>query len=104
MNAKPSAAPTLGVRSLAGMSLVYALGGLAYKGVAVVTVPILARLLTPAELGLLDAAAIIAGLIGLAAGLGSEQAVAWRARRTTDWGSLWGMEVALVGVMCVVRL
>src|SRR5687767_8428269 len=101
MNAKPSAAPTLGVRSLAGMSLVYALGGLAYKGVAVVTVPILARLLTPAELGLLDAAAIIAGLIGLAAGLGSEQAVAWLETRTPNEGSLWGSAMGMVGVMGV---
>ena len=101
MNAKPSAAPILGMRSLAGMSLVYALGGLAYKGVAVITVPILARLLTPAELGLLDAAAIMAGLIGLAAGLGSEQAVAWLETRTPIERSLWGSAMAMVGVMGV---
>lgn len=99
MNAESRGGPILGMRSLAGMSLVYALGGLAYKGVAVITVPILARLLTPAELGLLDAAAIMAGLIGLAAGLGSEQAVAWLQTRTPDERSLWGSAMTMVGTM-----
>lgn len=99
MDAGSRGGSILGTRSLAGMSLVYALGGLAFKGVAVLTVPILARLLTPSELGLLDAAAIMAGLIGLAAGMGSEQAVAYLQTRTPNVASLWGSAIAVVGAM-----
>lgn len=101
MDSESRAAPILGMRSLARMSIVYALGGLAYKGVALITVPILARLLTPAELGLLDAAAILAGVIGLAAGLGTEQAVAWLQWRTPNQRRLWGSAMAMVGTMGV---
>lgn len=85
-----------GLRSLAGRSVVYALGGLAYKGLALVTVPLLARLLEPAQLGLLDATAILASVVGLAAGLGTEQAVAWLGPRLNDDPRLWGSTLALV--------
>lgn len=85
-----------GLRMLAGRSFVYALGGLAYKGVALVSVPLLARLLKPAELGLLDAAAVLASIIGLVAGLGSEQAVAWLEPRYKNDGKVWGSTLALV--------
>jgi O-antigen/teichoic acid export membrane protein len=94
--------PTIG--ALGRTSLVYALGGLAYKGVAVVTVPIFARLLAPNELGLLDLAALIATVLGLAAALGSDQAVAFLQTRTSDEGRLWGSTLAVVlcAAACVV--
>lgn len=76
--------------------MVYALGGLAYKGIALVTVPLLARLLEPAQLGLLDAAAILATLIGLVAGLGSEQAVAWLEPRLQHDSKLWSSALAMI--------
>ena len=63
--------PLVNLLGLARQSAVYALGGFAYKGLAILAVPLLARLLSPAELGLLDAAAITASLLGLVAGLGT---------------------------------
>jgi O-antigen/teichoic acid export membrane protein len=78
---------------------VYALGGFAYKGLAILAVPLLARLLTPAELGLLDAAAITATLLGLAAGLGTEQAVAWMESRVADERRLWASALSMVGTL-----
>lgn len=85
----------LGLRALAGRSVVYALGGLAYKGIALVTVPLLARLLEPAQLGLLDAAAILASIVGLVAGLGGEQAVAYLEPRLRQDAKLWSTALAL---------
>lgn len=87
------------LRALARRSVVYALGGLAYKGLALLAVPLLARLLTPSELGLLDAAAITASLLGLVAGLGTEQGVAWLESRIEDEGRLWASALAMVGAM-----
>mgnify|MGYP002336041621 CR=1 FL=1 len=82
-------------------SLTYALGGLAYKGVALLSAPILARLLTPAELGLLDLAAVIASVVGLAAAIGSEQAIAYLEPRVADLGRLWGSALAAVAITTI---
>lgn len=95
----PAGAERIGLVALSRRSLVYALGGLAYKGVALLTIPILARLLSPAELGLLDLAAILATLVALLAVLGTDQAVAFHESRTESQGTLWGsaLAISLVG-------
>ena len=91
--------PLLNLLALARQSAVYALGGFAYKGLAIIAVPLLARLLSPAELGLLDAAAITASLLGLVAGLGTEQAVAWMESRVPDERRLWASALTMVGAL-----
>lgn len=91
--------PLLNLLALARQSAVYALGGFAYKGLAILAVPLLARLLSPPELGLLDAAAITASLLGLVAGLGTEQAVAWMESRVPDDRRLWASALAMVGAL-----
>lgn len=92
----PAGPERAGLAALSRASLVYALGGLAYKGVALVTIPILARLLSPAELGLLDLAAVISSVIGLIAVLGTDQAVAFHEPRSRAIGELWGAALAIV--------
>ena len=91
--------PLLNLLALARQSAVYALGGFAYKGLAILAVPLLARLLSPPELGLLDAAAITASLLGLVAGLGTEQGVAWMESRVADERQLWASALAMVGAL-----
>lgn len=93
-----------GLRTLAGHTVTYALGGLAYKGIALITVPILARLLAPDELGLLDAGAVIASVIAIFAGMGTEQAVAWLEPRIEDEHKLWASAIALVGIGALVLI
>jgi O-antigen/teichoic acid export membrane protein len=87
-----------GPRRLIRHSATYALGGLAYKGVALLTVPLLARLLSPAQLGLLDLAAVLASLGGLIIGLGSEQSVAWLEPRARSQGGLWAASLLLLSL------
>ena len=94
--------PLLNLLGLARQSAVYALGGFAYKGLAILAVPLLARLLSPAELGLLDAAAITASLLGLVAGLGTEQAVAWMESRVPDERRLWASALSMVGALSLI--
>jgi O-antigen/teichoic acid export membrane protein len=66
------------LRGLARESITFALGGLAYKAVALVSVPIFARLLSPAQLGLLDLAVVIAGVLATIGALGIDNALARR--------------------------
>jgi O-antigen/teichoic acid export membrane protein len=89
----------LGLAALSRTSLVYALGGLAYKGVALLTVPLLARLLSPTELGLLDLAAVFASLLGLIAVMGTDQAVAYYEPRAGGNDALWSSALVLVGAL-----
>lgn len=91
----PAGSERIGLVALTRRSLVYSFGGLAYKGVALLTIPLLARLLSPAELGLLDLAALLASLVGLVAVLGTDQAVAFHESRTESQGSLWGSGLAI---------
>ena len=86
----------LGVLAIGRHSVAYAFGGLAYKGVALVSVPLLARLLSPAELGLLDLAAVLATLLGLAAGFGTEQGVAFFEPTASDEGEIWDAALTVV--------
>lgn len=78
-------------------SLTYALGGIAYKGVALLAMPVLARLLMPAELGLLDLAAIVATLIGVVVSFGTDQSIAYWEQRSEAPANIWGAALALIG-------
>jgi O-antigen/teichoic acid export membrane protein len=96
----------LSLIALGRRSLTYALGGLAYKGVALLALPILARLLSPAQLGLLDLAAVLAAVAGLVAVLGTDQGVAYLEPRAGSDSGLWGSVLVIVtvvgGVLAVV--
>ncbi|HEX2281724.1 MAG TPA: oligosaccharide flippase family protein, partial [Thermomicrobiales bacterium] len=94
----------LGMLSLARRSLTYALGGFAYKGLALISVPLVARLLTPAELGLLDYAAVVAAVVGLAVAAGSEQAVAYLDPRSTPDDRVWESTLVTIGSVAVAVL
>ena len=89
----------VGLVALSRSSLVYALGGLAYKGVALLTIPLLARLLSPTDLGLLDLAAVLASVLGLIAVMGSDQAVAYFEPQADTSGSLWSSTLLVVGAV-----
>ena len=77
-------------------SIEYALGGFAYKAVAFLSVPILARLLLPAQLGLLDVAVLIALVVSVTASAGLENAVARLDAVGADSGELWASAGAIV--------
>lgn len=89
----------MGVLLLGRRSLVYALGGLAYKGVALLALPIMARLLTPAELGLLDLAAVLASIVAVSAALGTDQGVAYLEPRSSREAGVWASALVLIGVV-----
>lgn len=79
-------------------SVAYSLGGLAYKGVALLAVPLLARLLTPSQLGLLDMAALTASIIGITAAMGSDQGVAYLEPRARAGAGVWASTLLLIGL------
>lgn len=89
----------IGVLALGWRSLTYALGGLAYKGVALLALPVLARLLSPAELGLLDLAAVVATMIGLSAALGTDQGVAFLEPRTDPRAGIWASTLVIISIL-----
>lgn len=89
----------MGVVELGRRSLTFALGGLAYKGVALLTLPVLARILTPAQLGLLDLAAVLATLVGLVAILGTDQGVAFLEPRSEHDAQVWSSALLLLTVL-----
>lgn len=89
----------IGVMALGWRSLTYATGGLAYKGVALLTLPLLARLLSPAELGLLDLAAVVAAIIGLTAALGTDQGVAFLEPRTDPRAGIWASTLVIISTV-----
>ena len=100
----PEVAAPLSPLQLGRASLMYAFGGLAYKGVALLSVPILARLLSPAELGLLDLAAVLASTVGLAVSVGIDQSVAYHEPRSPSASILWSSALSIViagGVLAV---
>lgn len=103
--AHPEVAAPLSPIQLGRESLTYSLGGLAYKGVALLSVPILARLLSPAELGLLDLAAVLASTVGLAVSVGIDQSVAYHEPRSSSASNLWSSALSMVlagGALAVV--
>ena len=89
----------LSIGAIGRASATYALGGFAYKAVALFSVPIIARLLTPAELGVLDMAAVCASIVGLTAGLGTDQSIAYHERRLGPEGHVWGSALAIVAAV-----
>lgn len=92
----PTGSERVGLAALGRVSLVYALGGLAYKGVALLAIPVLARVLSPGQLGLLDLAAVLASIVGLVAVLGSDQAVAFHEARTASNEAVWSSALTIV--------
>lgn len=92
----PEVASPLSALELGRASVTYALGGLAYKGVALLSVPLLARLLSPAELGLLDLAAVLASTVGLAVSVGTDQSVAYLEPRSARPSALWGSALWMI--------
>ena len=89
----------LSIGAIGRASATYALGGFAYKAVALFSVPIIARLLTPAELGVLDLAAVCASIVGLTSGLGTDQSIAFHERRLGRDGNVWGSALAMVAAV-----
>ena len=77
-----------GLRDVLRYSLTYMTGSVAYKAVALLAIPVLARLLSPSELGLLDLAALISSIVSLTAGVGLDTAVA-RLQPSEGAGRLW---------------
>lgn len=100
-----SSPPSLEARPLRGMFLAsaqYALGGLAYKAIALVLVPILARLMQPAQVGLLDFAVVVALVVSVLGTVGLETSLARLDAESPDpdvWASA-GM-VLLLGLVTV---
>lgn len=95
-------AVTIG-QSLFGRSAVFVAGNLAYKAISLFAVPILARLLAPAELGLLDLSVVFAGGVGLLAGAGLENAVARLRASDAPEPRVWGSALTvLVGAIILV--
>lgn len=84
--------------SLARQSVGFSLGGFAYKAIALLTVPFIARLLSPTELGLLDVAAVAASLIGILGALGTENAVARLQPIAQDERQVWAAAAEIVGI------
>lgn len=89
----------LSVLTLGRRSVVYSLGTLAYKGVAIVSLPIIARLLSPSELGLLDLAAVMASVIGLIAAVGTDQGVAYLHTRTERTAGVWTSALTIISAV-----
>ena len=75
-------------------SVTYAAGSFAYKGIALVTAPVLARLLSPSELGLLDLAVVLASTVMIIAGLGLDQATARLQPIVKDDRRIWSGVIA----------
>lgn len=94
-----SSSEPMGVVALGRRSLTYALGGLAYKGVALLALPILARILSPAQLGLLDLAAVLATMVGLVAVLGTDQGVAFVEPRSDLAAGVWSSALVIVSAI-----
>ena len=92
------------LRAVLHDSVQYALGGLAYKAVALLSVPILARLLVPADLGMLDLAVVVALVVAITGAVGLENALARLDAEEPANARLWGsagllliLGVAIVG-------
>ena len=85
-----------GVRSLAVASLAFLTGGVASKALGLLTVPILARVLTPGELGLLDIGAGLAATVTVLAVLGSDNAVARFLATERRSAAVWGAASIIV--------
>lgn len=95
---------TGGLRVLAGQSLAYLAGGLAGKALALITVPVLARLLMPAELGTLDVVASFASAFSIVVVAGTDNAVARFVTTEHSPGRLWASGFLAVGILALAVL
>jgi O-antigen/teichoic acid export membrane protein len=91
--------PAGGLRVLAGQSLAYLAGGLAGKALALITVPVLARLLLPAQLGTLDVVASVASAFSIVAIAGTDNAVARFIPTERSPSTLWASAFLAVAVL-----
>ena len=91
------------LRSVLHDSAQYALGGLAYKAVALLSVPILARLLVPEDLGMLDLAVVVALVVAISGAVGLENALARLDAERPGSPRVWGSAglLLVLGVACV---
>jgi O-antigen/teichoic acid export membrane protein len=90
------------IEVLARRSIAYLTGGVAGKALALVTLPLLARLLAPAQLGLLDVAAALAASIGTLALAGMDNALPRVLPNAESSPRLWSSGLAIVAVLGVV--
>jgi len=100
LSERADAAP-ISIFALGRDAATYAFGGLAYKGIALLSVPVLARLLSPTQLGLLDLAAVVATLIGLVAVWGTDQGVALLEPTEEHGTGVWEAAAALVATAAI---
>jgi len=83
----------------------FAVGEFAYKVVALVTLPLLARLMSPDELGILDLAAIVGSSVSVVTGLGTDNAVARYEKTAKDvWGAALFLTIAAGALVVVTAL
>jgi O-antigen/teichoic acid export membrane protein len=92
------------VGTLFRSSVMYAAGSFAYKGIALVTAPVLARLLAPSQLGLLDLAVVFANSVMVVAGLGLDQAAARVQPLLKDDRRVWASVLAMSGLAIAVTV
>ena len=92
------------LRNLAQQSVAYLAGGLAGKALALVTVPVMARLLAPSQLGTLDVATGLASTFAILAVAGTDTAVARYLPGSDEPGRVWGSAFGAVAVIAAVLL
>ena len=90
------------LRNLAQQSVAYLAGGLAGKALALVTVPLLARLLLPSQLGTLDVTTGLASTLAILAVAGTDTAVARYLPGSDEPGRIWGSAFSAIGVIAAV--
>ncbi|HEY8706717.1 MAG TPA: lipopolysaccharide biosynthesis protein [Burkholderiaceae bacterium] len=89
------------LRSLAGRSVAYLAGGVAGKALALVTLPLLARLLTPAQLGILDVGSGLATLLATVAVMGVDNSIPRFLPASARPGPVWSSAFTVVAVAAV---
>jgi O-antigen/teichoic acid export membrane protein len=92
------------LRNLAQQSVSYLAGGLAGKALALVTVPLLARLLAPSQLGTLDVTTGLASTLAILAVAGTDTAVARYLPDSDEPGRIWASAFSAIAVIAAVLL
>lgn len=93
------------LRTVAGQSLAYLAGGVAGKALALITLPILARLLTPGQLGVLDVAAGLAAFVATVAIAGTDNSIPRFLPIEDEPSRIWGSALPIVaGIALAVAL
>lgn len=96
------------LRTLAGQSFAYLAGGVAGKALALVTLPLLARLLTPAQLGVLDVGSGVATLLATIAVMGTDNSIPRflpdHSRSERVWSSAFTVVALAAGALAALGL